>query len=303
MAKQIDGLNANEQSGASVSLSSDGTIVAIGAPSANSNAGTTRIYKWNNSSLLGSQINGLAVNEQSGRVSLSSDGTTVAIGVWYANSGAGSTRIYKLNNSSWIMDTQINGATNELSGFSVSLSSDGTTVAIGAPYALSNAGATRIYKWNNSSWIMDTQINGLAANELSGYNVSLSSDGTTVAIGVLFTNSRAGATRIYKWNNTTWILLGSQINGLAANEQSGTSVSLSSDGTIVAIGAPNANSYTGATRIYKWNNTTWIMLGSQINGLAANEQSGYRVSLSSDGITVAIGAPNANAARIYKYQL
>ena len=101
-------------------------------------------------------------------------------------------------------------------------------------------------------------------------------------------------------------MLGSQINGLAANEYSGTSVSLSSDGTTVAIGAPNANSSTGITRIYKWNNSSWRMLGSQITE-AANERSGTSVSLSSNGTTVAIGAPNANSntgnTRIYNYQV
>jgi hypothetical protein len=178
-------------------------------------------------------------------------------------------------------------------------------------YANYTAGATRIYKLNNSSWIMDTQINGLAAE-----SVSLSSDGTTVAIGAPYANSNAGATRIYKLNNSSWIM-DKQIDGLTAGEQSGTSVSLSSNGTTIAIGAPYANSNAGATRIYKWNNSYWILLGSQINGLTANERSGSSVSLSSTSnvTTVAIGAPNAifsagatsiysgGTTRIYKYQL
>jgi len=206
-----------------------------------------------------------------------------------------------------MLGSQINGlAANEASGFSVSLSSDGTTVAIGVVYANSSAGATRIYKWNNSSWNMLVQINGLAANELSGYSVSLSSDGTVVAIGSPYANSNAGATRIYKWNNSSWAIMDKQIDGSVANEYSGTSVSLSSDGTTVAIGAPNANSSTGITRIYKWNNSSWRMLGSQITE-AANERSGTSVSLSSNGTTVAIGAPNANSntgnTRIYNYQV
>jgi hypothetical protein len=311
---QIDGLTDNENSGFSVSLSSDGTTVAIGAPNASSFKGLTRIYKWNSSSwaIMDKQIDGLAMREFSGfSVSLSSDGTTVAIGAPYAansnaDADAGATRIYKWNNSSWvIMDKPIDGLTaGEQSGTSVSLSSNGTTVAIGAPYALSTTGTTRIYKWNNSSWIMLAQINGLTAGEHIGTRVSLSSDGITVAIGAPYALSTTGTTRIYKWNNSSWIML-AQINGLTAGEQSGTSVSLSSNGTTVAIGAPYANYYTGTTRIYKLNNSSWILLGSQINGLAANELLGTSVSLSStsNGTTVAIGAPNANATRIYKYQL
>jgi hypothetical protein len=156
---------------------------------------------------------------------------------------------------------------------------------------------------------MDKPIDGLAAYENSGTRVSLSSDGITVAIGAPYALSTTGTTRIYKWNSSSWILLGSQINGLTAGEQSGTSVSLSSNGTTVAIGAPYANSNTGTTRIYKWNNSSWILLGSQINGLAANELLGTSVSLSStsNGTTVAIGAPDANSSagttRIYQYQV
>ena len=152
------------------------------------------------------------------------------------------------------MLVQINGlAANERSGTRVSLSSDGITVAIGAPYALSTTGTTRIYKWNNSSWIMLAQINGLTAGEQSGTSVSLSSNGTTVAIGAPYANSYTGTTRIYKWNSSSWIML-VQINGLAANELLGTSVSLSStsNGTTVAIGAPDGNSYAGTTRIYQY---------------------------------------------------
>jgi hypothetical protein len=305
---QIDGSTAGGSSGYSVSLSSDGTTVAIGAPDSNG-GGITQIYKWNsqNSSwnILGSQITGSATNNQSGfSVSLSSDGTIVAIGAPYANSYAGATRIYKWNSSSWIMlGSQIDGSTAaEYSGRSVSLSSDGTTVAIGVPYA--NKGLTRIYKWNsqNSSWSMiGSEITGSTDNDQSGHSISLSSDGTTVAVGAPYANYSKGLTRIYKWNGQVWDMT-KQIDGTG---RSGYSVSLSSDGTTVAIGAPYANYYTGTTRIYKLNNSSWILLGSQINGLAANELLGTSVSLSStsNGTTVAIGAPDANATRIYKYQL
>jgi hypothetical protein len=308
---QIDVSTTGGSSGYSVSLSSDGTIVAISAPYTNSYAGATRIYKWNNTTwiLLGSQINGLAANEQSGySVSLSSDGTTVAIGAPYANSSAGATRIYKWNNSSWnMLGSQIDGSTAaEQSGRSVSLSSDGTTVAIGVPYANNYKGLTRIYKWNsqNSSWSMiGSEITGSTDNDRSGHSISLSSDGTTVAIGTPYGNYNNGLTRIYKLNGQTWDMT-KQIDGTG---RSGYSVSLSSDGTTVAIGAPYARFLSiGSTLIYKWNGQDWVMT-KQIDGITSiYEYSGWSVSLSSDGTTVAIGAPNANdnmgAARIYKYQ-
>ena len=68
------------------------------------------------------------------------------------------------------------------------MSSDGNTVAIGAPFydngGLSNRGTTRIYKWSGTAWtIRGDLIEGEDQDERSGWSVSLSSDGNTVAIG------------------------------------------------------------------------------------------------------------------------
>ena len=94
-----------------------------------------------------------------------------------------------------------------------------------------------------------------------------------------------------------WTQVGQNIDGEAANDKNGYSVSLSADGTTVAIGAPYNNgdngNYSGNVRVYKFNasETSWQQLGSDIDGEAAYDNSGYSVSLSADGTTVAIGAP------------
>ena len=59
-------------------------------------------------------------------------------------------------------------------------------------------------------------IDGEAANDRSGYSVSLSSNGSIVAIGAIFndgTGSNAGHTRVYEWNGSAWIQKGSDIVG------------------------------------------------------------------------------------------
>ena len=71
------------------------------------------------------------------------------------------------------------------------------------------------------------------------------------------------------------------------------SVSMSSDGTIVAIGAPyndGNGSNSGHVRVYEYSGGSWSQLGTDIDGEAAGDSSGYSVSLSSDGTKVAIGA-------------
>jgi len=315
LGNDIDGKWPGDNSGWTVALSSDGTIVAIGAPynsSGNgSQAGQVRIFKWNGSSWsqLGSDINGEAEANLSGwSVALSSDGTCVAIGAPYNNdngSESGQVRIYKWNGSSWSkLGSDIDGeAAGDASGYSVALSSDGTIVAIGAPNNHgngSNSGQVRIYQWNGSSWSKrGSDIDGEAAGDRSGWSVALSSDGTILAIGAPYNAGNginAGQVRIYQWNGSSWLKLGSDIDGEAAYDQSGNSVALSSDGTIVAIGAPyNAGSGidAGQVRIYKWNGSSWSQLGSDINGEAngADYRSGWSVALSSDGTILAIGAP------------
>ena len=47
----------------------------------------------------------------------------------------------------------------------------------------------------------------------------------------------SGHVRVYQYSGSSWSQLGDDIDGEAAYDYSGYSVSLSSDGTIVAIGA------------------------------------------------------------------
>ena len=245
---------------------------------------------------------------------------------------SGHVRIYAWNSATSAWEQQgadIDGeAAMDLSGTSVSLSSDGTTVAIGASANDgangSDSGHVRIYAWNSATSAWEQQgadIDGEAAGDWSGNSVSLSSDGSTVAIGASANDgangSNSGHVRIYAWNSATsaWEQQGADIDGEAASDESGTSVSLSSDGTTVAIGAPGndgANgSNSGHVRIYAWNSATsaWEQQGADIDGESADDESGWSVSLSSDGTTVAIGAPyntgangsNSGHVRIYAW--
>ena len=125
-------------------------------------------------------------------------------------------------------------AAGDESGTSVSLSSDGTTLAIGAWGNGGNgifAGHVRIYEYNAGSWTqLGADIDGEAAYDQSGYSVSLSSDGTTVAIGASGNDGNGswygGHVRIYEYSAGSWTQLGADIDGEAAYDYSGRSVSL-----------------------------------------------------------------------------
>jgi hypothetical protein len=274
LGQDIDGEAGDDNSGYSVSLSADGTTVAIGAygNDANGNeAGSTRVYKYiaNQWNQLGQDIDGEAAGDWSGySVSLSADGTIVAIGgIQDGNNDPGVSRVYQYNSNLNLwnqLGQDIDGeAAGDNSGVSVSLSADGTTVAIGAYGNDANgndAGSTRVYKYIANQWNqLGQDIDGEAVGDNSGVSVSLSADGTIVAIGSYKNNdagNRTGQTRIYEYNTTfnVWNQIGSDIEGKQVLEYSGYSVCISGDGTIVAIGAfgnNNANGNdAGATRVY-----------------------------------------------------
>ena len=215
------------------------------------------------STQIGGDIDGEASGDQSGTsVSLSSDGTIVAIGASGNDGASGHVRVYKNISGTWTqLGSDIDGeAAGDQSGTSVSLSSDGTIVAIGAVGNDGNgssSGHVRVYQYTSPNWNqLGSDIDGEAAGDQSGTSVSLSSDGTIVAIGAVGNDGTApnsGHVRVYKNISGTWTQLGSDIDGEAAGDYLGRSVSLSGNGTIVAIGAPNNDGTapnSGHVRIY-----------------------------------------------------
>ena len=127
-------------------------------------------------------------------------------------------------------------------GISVSLSSDGKTLAVGANTNDNengeDSGHVRVFGLddNGSSWKQIGQdIDGEAAFDYSGYSVSLSADGNIVAIGADWNDGNgedSGHVRVYQMDvsSSAWTQLGQNVEGEAAGDDSGISVSLSSDG-------------------------------------------------------------------------
>ena len=102
-----------------------------------------------------------------------------------------------------------------------------------------------LYSGNGDYVQKGSDIDGEAAGDESGISVSLSSDGTIVAIGANKNDAGTGDAsddrghvRVYEYSNNSWSQLGSDIDGEEEDDESGTSASLSNDGSIVAIGAP-----------------------------------------------------------------
>ena len=291
MGPDIDGEASGDESGFSLSLNDNGTIVAIGATYNDgtvfdSNRGHVRVYQYNN------------VNDPSW-IQLGPD-----------------------------IDGEVGG---DRSGTSISLNAAGNILAIGAEGNDGNgdnSGHVRIYQYNNNindpSWIqMGRDIDGDASNNYAA-RVSLNAVGTIVAIGALGNNSFTGKVKIYQYNNNiydpSWIQLGQDIVAEAPGDYCGSSVSLNAEGTILAIGSPyndgtinDINDNRGHVRLYQYNNNandpSWIQLGRTIYGETPGDRSGHSVSLNDNGNIVAIGAlfnyangTGLGHVRIYQYQ-
>jgi hypothetical protein len=253
----------------------------------------------------GLDIDGEAADNSSGRSVCMPDRNTIAIGAQFnfgSGSFSGSVRIYNWNGSAWEQKGgDIDGeATFDLSGYSLSMP-NANTIAIGATGndgSVSDAGHVRIYAWNGTSWVQKgSDIDGEGVLDQSGCAVSMP-DTNTIAIGASSNSSGngiyAGHVRIYKWNGSSWVQKGSDIDGEIAEDASGYSVSMP-DSNTVAIGAPYSDADgsltdAGHVRVYTWNGFSWMQKGADIDGEIIGDQSGWSVSMP-DTNTVAIGAP------------
>ncbi len=326
----INGEFEGDRFGYSVSMSSDGKVIAIGAILSDGNgddSGQVRVFKWINNQWvqLGDDINGESEGDRSGySVSLSNDGKIIAIGA-VLNDGngidSGHVRIYKWNGNQWIqLGDDINGeAAYDGFGHSLDISSDGNTIIIGAPGNGDNgqySGHVRIYKWNGNQWIqLGDDINGRAVNDLLGGSVSMSADGNIIAIGAVFNDdngTNSGHVRTFEWNGFEWIQFGDDIKGEVPFQLLGGSVSLSANGNIMAIGATGYKlngENSGIVQVFNWDGNVWSQVGNGIYGEAMNDLFGYKVSLSSNGKILCISSPfndnnkvNSGVVQVYRWE-
>ena len=261
---------------------------------------------------LGNDIDGDAAFDEAGSsVALSSDGTTLAVGAW-RNSKSGRVKVYTFSRGNWgQLGGNLDGQGNDSRfGRSLALSADGTVLAVGAEqHDKSSAefyvGRAEIFAWNGGSWVRrGSPIDGKGEDDYFGAAIDLSNDGTVLVVGA---NSyqTPGSVGIYEWTNAEWQQRGVGLEGTSPNDSFGYAVSISSDGSVVAIGAranDNDNgSDAGQVRIFRWNGVSWDQRGVAINGERRDDFFGNSVALSGDGNTVAIGASLGNYCKVFRF--
>ncbi|CZF85897.1 FG-GAP repeat protein [Grimontia marina] len=301
----IKASNAGEgdKFGHSVSLSSNGNILAVGAHLEDSNANR-------------SDANG--------------------------ETDSGAAYVYRFASGRWSEEDIIkasNAGANDYFGNSVSVSGDGNTLAVGAyqedsnsqvinsgegDNSAGNSGAAYVYRFDGSNWTEQAYIKALNAGEGDqfGHSVSVSEDGNTLAVGAYYEDSNAtnidgdgndnnasnaGAAYVYRFNAGNW---SQQAYIKASNAEShdyfGLSVSVSGDGNTLAVGAyaedsnatgingdgnDNNASNAGAAYVYRFNGSSWSQQAYiKASNAGATDYFGRTVSVSGDGNTLAVGA-------------
>jgi len=242
-----------DQFGFSLALSDDGTTLAAGAISEDS---------------ADARING---NQ--------ADNTASNAGAVYVFARAGS----RWSQQAYVKSSSPNGAdANDLFGYSVSLSADGNTLAVGA---YDEAGSSNI-------------INGPEDNNAPG-------------TGAVFVFTRSGAS----WSRQAYLKASTQDRA----DSLGAWVAISDDGNTVAAGAPDEDSLTtgintvetghsgrigtlddisvGAAYVFIRSGTKWFQQASfKASNSGIEDWFGVRLALSGDGNTLAVSAPNEDGA-------
>jgi len=271
---------ANRLEGWSVSLSENGDFVAIGAYSNNKyNMGIVRAYQWIE-----------RTNE------------------WFPFGND----IGKDNNN------YFNSVFDNTNQMSINLSSDASTLAIGAPNHDDATGMVKVYFWSKlqNDWSLtdssssSTSLVGRRVGDLFGHSVSLTDDGQYIAIGAPGGgNDGVGRVEVHRLetinDNGRWIQHGPDIEGINKGGGMGYAVQIAKEGKTLAASSGGTNT-VGQVRVYSWAGFFWFPLGeegitNENEDADGQDMFGASISLSSDGETIAIGSPgydnNDNAVK------
>ncbi|HET9625958.1 MAG TPA: FG-GAP repeat protein [Kofleriaceae bacterium] len=201
-------------------------------------------------------------------VALSNDGATLAVGAFHEASGladnqgdnsasaAGAAYVFALAGGAWSQQAYVKADSPQMSdlfGTSVSLSADGATLAVGAEEALIGKGEAFVFARTGDAWSQSAALKPSNAGGLFGNAIALSADGTRVAVGAFGESSSAtgvggdpgnttarfaGATYVFvnaakAWSQQSYV----KAFNTDPADFFGSSVSLSSDGSLLAVGA------------------------------------------------------------------
>ena len=255
---------------------------------------------------------------------------------------SGAVYLFRYDGLTWKQQAYLkasNGQAEDYFGIAVSLSSDGNTLAVGADYedgslsdGVEDSGAVYIFQYDGAEWNQQAYLKASNAGRYDyfGYQISLSGDGKTLAVGVESEASnstgingneadnsltKAGAVYLFREENSNWEQLAYiKASNTHIHENFGSSVSISADGNTLAVGAESEDSSSigiggdelnsdavnsGAVFLYHYNGSNW---SQQAYIKPSNTNSwdffGGALSLSANGGVLAVGARGESSSAI-----
>eukprot|EP00978_Attheya_sp_CCMP212_P034339 scaffold143380_cov50-Attheya_sp.AAC.1 len=329
--------------GAKVALSGNGLRMVVSAPhddTAGVRAGQVLTYGLNytgqpylgNWVRLGEPIYGDTEQDEAGRgMDISEDGSTLAVG--FPGNGFGFVRLYKFNNENetWEPKGDPIFGPHMQSGFglAISLSEDGDSILVGAPFYNSaeklRSGQVSVYQFDmitNGWFLYGSPVDGKDSDFLFGTSVDFTSDGTWFVAGAPGDLSKRGTVQVYTLSRAVngehfWDTYAQEIKG-EVGERFGHEVCIGKNEEIIAASSPLAASANGKKEVgkvatYTWEQVTTITKGiffpldDAPEGPRPESRFGNSIAMSASGVSfvaaeeVKSSFPNKNTGSVRAY--
>ncbi len=301
LGSDIDGEAADDAFGQAVAISADGQTVVIGASGNDAGgqaAGHARVLRFDGSDWVqvGLDIDGQSAGHRLGfSVDISADGQVVALGGPGFGDQLGRVRVLIWSGRSWLQLGSDLLSPNSGVGFgwSLSLSADGETLAVGSPSAFTT-GSVVLFDWDARRGIWTSfsdQLVGRQNFDAVGWAVDLSADGQTLISGAVGVDDGNGEAAVFRREGLTLVPVGQVLTSDAGGEF-GVSVGISADGDTVVVGAhigvPRAGA-TGQALVFEFDGRVWTQVLA-VDAEQVEDRLGAAAAISDDGNTVAVGA-------------
>lgn len=316
--------SAGDEFGHAVAIASQGQDALVGAYATAGESGAAYLYtqsggSWSTTPSVTFTDPGNGADHFGFSVALSPDGKTAFIAADHAtvdgSAEAGVVYVYQESGGNWpstptttIPDPE--AAAVDVFGVSMALSSDGSTLAVGASQANGDTGGAYVYEESGGSWPTTPTQSYADPNDASGdafgYAVAVSDDANgsgTLVVGAFGTAGESGAIDLYTAAGGTWPSSPTASftdPGASGDDWFGRHVSIDAAGTTVLVGAENTNEEGqaggGEAYTYTFSGGSWDGPQQSLDDPSGNPEQvgtsfGYN-SLSADGSTAVIAAQN-----------
>lgn len=257
----FDGITA-DYFGYGVNISGDGQVIAVGAyldDDKGTNSGSVYIYRYDGASYIYSQklfaSDGVADDIFGMSVALSELGDTLVSTAYQHDakgSNSGAVYVFKDSGSGVFTQTQkltaSDGAIDDFFGYSVAISADASTIAVGARGDDDkgiDSGSAYVFKLENGTYIQKQKMTPdgeTAAGDYFGSSVGVTGDGRVVAVGCLLDDvmgTDSGSVYVYRYNDPAYTMI-KKLTGdrvIATTANFGFSVACSSQSNEILVGA------------------------------------------------------------------